>query len=64
MAAFPCMVSALTECMAVRHLDTGGPGDRELWHAAAKAFVTIVQVRLGEALYGDAGEQCGACVGG
>jgi len=41
-STFPVLVSALSECMATRHTD---PAD-ELWRAAARAFVAVVQSGL------------------
>ena len=36
---------------------------RELWHAAAKAFVTIVQVSSAEVMRADRGVGRGGCAG-
>ncbi len=41
-STFSTVVSCLSECMAVRHLD---PSD-ELWRSASAAFVTVVQSGL------------------
>uniref|UniRef100_A0A7S0NBW2 Mon2 C-terminal domain-containing protein n=1 Tax=Chlamydomonas leiostraca TaxID=1034604 RepID=A0A7S0NBW2_9CHLO len=41
-ATFPALVSSLSECMAMRHVD---PND-ELWRTASKAFNAIVQSGL------------------
>ncbi len=51
MATFPLLVGALSECMACRHLPEGvAAAERDaiedLWRAAARAFVTVVQTGL------------------
>lgn len=50
-ATFPLLVGALSECMACRHLPEGvAAAERDaiedLWRAAARAFVTVVQTGL------------------